>query len=80
MTSLTLLPTPTSEQREVLAETAAQAVGGGTVVGLVPLDGGRLWHATVLTAEGVMDVRLHTAVRTAVVVPRPDEARHREAA
>lgn len=80
MTPLTLLPTPTNPHRETLAETAAQAAGGGSVVGLVPLADGRVWHATVLTADGVADVRMDTTLRSAVVVPRPGEAGHRVAA
>ncbi len=80
MTSLTLLPTPTNPHRETLAQTAAQAAGGGTVVGLVQLADCRVWHATVLTAAGVVDVRMDTVLRSAVVVPRPGEAGHRAAA
>lgn len=80
MTSLTLLPTPAEAHRDTLARTAADAAGGGTVVGLVQLSDGRVWHATVLTADGVADVRLDTVLRSAVVVPRPGEAAHREAA
>ncbi|MTD44571.1 hypothetical protein GKE82_09780 [Conexibacter sp. W3-3-2] len=69
------------EHRETLAETAAQAAGGGTVVGLVQLADGRTWHATVVTADGIVDVRLDPTVRSAVVVPRPGEVSgHRDAA
>lgn len=73
MRSLSLLPTPTHDTREMLADTAAAAVGGGTVVGLVPLAAAGRWHATVLTADGIKDVRLDTVLASAVVVPRPDE-------
>ncbi|WP_372790549.1 hypothetical protein [Paraconexibacter sp.] len=71
MRSLTLLPQPPVTEAE-LRSTAAEAADGGAVVGLVPLDPlGRCWHATVVTAAGVRDVRLDTELRTAEVVMTP---------
>ncbi len=71
MRALTLLPQPLHSEAE-LRSTAAEAAGRGTVVGLVPLDtDGRLWHATVVTAGGVRDVRLDAVLRTAEVVETP---------
>lgn len=81
MPTLSLIHNVSADHRETLADTAAQAAGGGTVVGLVQLADGRVWHATVLTADGIVDVRMDTRVRSAVVVPRPGEVSgHRDAA
>jgi hypothetical protein len=67
-----LAPRPHVPERDVLAETAADAVGGGEVIALRPVStSGRVWSATVVDAHGVMsDVRLDTRLATAVVVPR----------
>ncbi len=67
-----LAPRPHLPERDVLAETAAGAVGGGEVIALRPVStSGRVWSATVIDAHGAMsDVRLDTRLATAIVVPR----------
>jgi len=72
---LSLTPFPSHHDvplRTSLSATAAEAAGGGSVVGLVPLSrDGRRWHATVISADGARDVRLDTVLLTAEVIRTP---------